>query len=548
MVQLKVDAGIRGTSDFLQQAAPVPDSINKSFKGCSIVKKTYSVRLLLAMVLLLTTVLTACSQGNGNDPGTGADGSGNDQDNNGTEQVVKLDIMQSASGLPSPDKDFILAALNEALNVDINMTTYGSPDDYQSQLNIRMSSTNLPDMFSLNKAQLQQYQAQDILLDLTPYMDNELKVVKQFLGEDTLKKGMIDGKLYAIPKAPGIPSMSLWIRKDWLDNLKLEVPKTVDDFFEVAKAFVERDPDGNNENDTIGLTGTSLSTFAPFYGSFGTVNPGEFYVKDGKVVNSLYDPEIRDALAYFRKLNEAGVVDPEIMANTGLVHQEKAIKGQAGIIFIDWANMSKNEFVEQIKTVNPNAEWIQIHSPEGPGGNYANSFDIGNAGTMFAIPKSLEKDKDTLNKVFELLNYVSEGEGSRLVQFGIEGKHFNIEGDQVVATELMAQEAGYSWLYQFTGRPEVEYLKVKFADQAEYIDFASTLPRIEVLNGFLSYPEGYNPADADRYLEEEFTKFVYGLRPLEEYDAFLETMENTMNYKLYVDSAIEQLNALGYGN
>ncbi|GBF74349.1 ABC transporter substrate-binding protein [Paenibacillus sp. 598K] len=502
---------------------------------------------MLALTLLMTTVLTACSTGKDNDPNPGTGNNGNDQGGNGAGKVIKLDIMQSASGLPSPDKDFIRTALNEALNVDINMTTYGSPDDYQSQLNIRMSSTNLPDLFSVNKAQVQQYQAQDILLDLTPYMDNELKAVKDFLGEDTLKKGMIDGKLYAIPKAPGIPSTSLWIRKDWLDNLKLEVPKTLDEFYEVAKAFVERDPDGNNAKDTMGLTGTSLSTFAAFYGSFGTVNPGEFYVKDGEVVNSLYDPEMRDALAYFRKLNEAGVVDPEIMANNGMMHQEKAIKGQAGIIFIDWANLTKNEFVEQIKTVNPNAEWIQLESPQGPGGNYANSFDIGAAGTMFAIPKSLEKDTEKLNKVFELLNYVSEGEGSRLVQFGLEGTHFNIEGDKVVATELMAQEAGYSWLYQFTGRPEVEYLKVKFASQGQYIDFASELPRIEVLNGFLTYPEGYNPADADRYLEEEFTKFVYGLRPLEEYDAFLETMENTMNYKLYVESAIQQLNDLGYG-
>lgn len=487
-------------------------------------------------LMLLSAALAGCTAAGGSGSGEG-EGSG---------QAMKLEIMQSASGLPSPDKDFIKQELDKALQADIALSAYGSADDYQNQLNVRMASGNLPDLFGVNKAQIQQYQKQNLLLDLTPYLD-KLQPVIDFIGEDTLKKGMIDGKVYAIPKAPGIPSMSIWIRKDWLDNLKLDVPETLDEFFEVARAFTQDDPDRNGKHDTIGYTGGSLSTFAPLYGSFGTVNPGEFFVKDGKIVNSLYDPAMKEALTFFHKMISAGVVDPEIMANTGLLHQEKAIKGQAGMLFIDWANISKDDIVEQIKTVNPKAEWIQLATPRGPGGAYANSWDIGNAGAMYAIPRSLEKDPEKLNKLFELLNYVSSGEGSRLVQFGIEGRHYNMEGDTVVPTELMGKEAGYTWLYQFTGRPEREYLKVKFKNQADYIEFASNLPRIEVLNGFLSYPEGYNPADANRYLEEEFTKFVYGQRPISEYDDFLKTMETTMNYKLYVESATEQLQALGYG-
>lgn len=495
---------------------------------------------LSSAVLLLSAVFTGCGSGSGSTETEGTSPAN-------SAQVVKLEIMQSASGLPSPDKDFVKQELDKALNADIALAAYGSADDYQNQLNVRMASGNLPDLFGVNKAQIQQYQKQNLLLDLTPYLESDLKAVIDFIGEDTIKKGMIDGKVYAVPKAPGIPSMTIWIRKDWLDNLKLEVPKTIDEFFEVARAFTEDDPDRNGQNDTIGYTGGSLSTFAPLYGSFGTVNPGEFFVKDGQIINSLHDPAMKEALTFFNKMMSAGVIDSEIMANSGLLHQEKAIKDQAGMLFIDWANISKDEIVEQIKTVNPDAEWIQLHTPEGPGGAYANSWDIGNAGAMFAIPKSLENDPDKLNKVFELLNYVSGEEGSRLVQFGIEGRHYNLEGDKVVPTELMGEEAGYTWLYQFTGRPEMEYLQVKFQRQADYIEFASTHPRIEVLNGFVNYPEGYNPADANRYLEEEFTKFVYGQRPISEYDDFLQTIETTMNYKLYVDSAIEQLKALGYG-
>ena len=44
-----------------------------------------------------------------------------------------------------------------------------------------------------------------------------------------------------------------FIRKDWLDKLGLEQPKTIDDFYNVLKAFKEQDPDGNGANDTYGM-------------------------------------------------------------------------------------------------------------------------------------------------------------------------------------------------------------------------------------------------------------------------------------------------------
>ena len=61
--------------------------------------------------------------------------------------------------------------------------------------------------------------------------------------------------LYGIPSgnAERIPSQFLWIRKDWLDKLGLDVPKTLDDVVEVARAFKNDDPDGNGVDDTWGL-------------------------------------------------------------------------------------------------------------------------------------------------------------------------------------------------------------------------------------------------------------------------------------------------------
>lgn len=61
--------------------------------------------------------------------------------------------------------------------------------------------------------------------------------------------------------------MAMFWRKDWLDKLGLEVPKTLDDYEKVLTAFVEEDPDGNGKKDTAGLASV-LSEL--MFGAYGT--------------------------------------------------------------------------------------------------------------------------------------------------------------------------------------------------------------------------------------------------------------------------------------
>ena len=512
-------------------------------------KKRISV--ITAVLFVFIFILSACGGNRAPDSAAsgGQDNSSTKEDaaSNKSNEAISLEVIENGNNLPSPDKDPIKKELDKALNIDLNLTVYASGDDYKNQLNVRMASGNFPDLFMVDRQQMVEFAKQGLLLELTPYLDR-LAQVKEFIGEESLKKGMVDGKIYAIAKSPQIPYNTYWIRKDWLDALGLQVPGTIEELKEVTVAFTERDPDGNGKKDTFGLTGGKLGAFAPVFGAFGVGTPGTFYVKDGKIVNALYDPAMKDALAFIRDLVATGSVDPELLANTGLQHQEKAIKGQAGIIWIDWPNLTKEQFVEQIKTVNPNAEWIQMAPPQGPGGRYDGTWDIGNTPARFAVPKALEKEPEKLQRVFDLLNYVSDPDGgSLLVQFGVEGVHYKRENGNIVMTDKAA-EVNHSWLYQFTGRPEMSYLKAKFANQVEYIEFANNQPRIETLNGFVDLPEGYVAGDADRFIEEELVKFIYGKRPLEEYDDFLQTLATTMNYQLLLDAAEKQLRALGFGN
>ena len=117
------------------------------------------------------------------------------------------------------------------------------------------------------------------LWDMTDILDEYASdLTKKCINSDggaMLEAAKVDGKLYGIPtgNAQRIPSQFLWVRKDWLARLNLEVPKTLDDVIAVARAFKNNDPDGNGADDTWGLgLCKEMSDFAGFGTVEGIVN------------------------------------------------------------------------------------------------------------------------------------------------------------------------------------------------------------------------------------------------------------------------------------
>lgn len=456
----------------------------------------------------------------------------------------QIEIFSAGSGTTLPSPDVIHDALLEATGIDVQLQL-AAGGDMENQLSLRLAGGDAPDMFTVSRSTMQQFSQQGLLLDLTPYLENELAPTAEFIGEESLAKGTLGDKVYAIAKLPTLPYTTYWIRQDWLETLGLEAPQTTEEFLEVARAFTEDDPDGNGQKDTYGLTGAELLAFTPLFGAFGVGTPGTFYMEDGQLVNSLHDPQMADALGFINGLWTAGVVDPDLFSLDYDAAKEAAFQGRAGIFYSDWANMTKEEFIAQYKAADADAEWVQLAPPKGPGGQSDAPNDLGAAPMLYSLPRSLENDPERLAAVFEVLNYVSSEGGNRLVMYGVEGEDYTLENGEVVPTPLLAERGGYYWVYQFTGRPEEPYLKTKFASQAPYIEFAANVPRMDIYNGFIVQPDGYNSADADRYIAEELVKFITGENSLDAYADFTATLDSTFGYTTYMQAAEEQVAALG---
>ncbi|KIL40602.1 hypothetical protein SD70_12770 [Gordoniibacillus kamchatkensis] len=497
----------------------------------------------VAAGLMLTSILAGCSSGGAPQPtATKAGDAGA-----APKGPVKVSVFVSGPGVPSPDKDPILQELNKALNMDLEFNVASS--DYAQQLNVKVAGGTPPDIFEVNKTQLEELSKQGLLLDLGPYIDKMPNVKKTYTPEE-MNKGKAGGKQYSLLKRGLQQQNSLWIRKDWLDKLGLQPPKTLDDFKKVLIAFTENDPDGNGKKDTYGLTGvgdfTPIHAFTPVYAAFGLPIPGNYMVENGKVVYSTLDPRTPQAIAYIAELIKLGVVDPELMANKGLKDQQKAFQGMAGVIYRAWGELAKDNYVADYKKINPNAEWVPVGALTGPGGTFSGFYDQGNAWSRIALPKSLEKKPEVLNKVLEYLNYITEpGEGQNLVNYGVKGKHYEIVNGEIKLLPAI-NEIAYSYQVQLTGRTEGSYLKTKFPNQAKVIDFTANLPVVKVYNGLISNPPGVVVDDKNRFEQEEIVKFMYGKRPLAEYSQFIDTLNKTYQLPLYLQEAEKSLKAAGY--
>lgn len=464
----------------------------------------------------------------------------------------------SSAGGQDPAKDPILKVLDEKLNIDLDVEVITT--DFASKLNLEVSSGNAPDIMHLAAAQFKSLEEQGVLLpleDYLPTMKNFMERYPDVLDDPTLR---YNGHLYFLNGRDSEDERikaysSLWVRKDWLDNLGLSVPTTLEEFKQVAIAFATQDPDKNGINDTFGFTGMGANVgnrdvmyaWNPIFGAFGTGEQKTWTIEDNKLVYGPTSQRYKEALNWIKDFIATGAVDPDIMLmSTYDQIREKVYRNQVGLIYMTWAEFVKANFGTLLKEMTPDAQWIQINPPVGP---YGDSFD-----SIYNVPGYLQNGRclsadlannpEKLKKVLEYLDYIVYGEGLDLVCYGIEGVHWNKVDGKVVTTDKIS-EVSYSWMHQVMGRLEKSYMAAKFADIAKEVEFAATLPRIDSYDNFIKIPEGRNLTDLNRYVEEETVRFMYGRRDIKDFDNFVNTLYKTYGLEEYLANGTDALKEAG---
>ena len=236
----------------------------------------------------------------------------------------------------------------DVLGIDLQTVwTAEGIDAYNEKLQLIIMSQDIPDIFSVNLVQLQSLVAADMVADLTTYAEDwTIPLVRENLQADdgmALEYNTFGDKLYALPAASGGAGGGeyLYIRSDWREKVGLPRPKTMDDLYNLAKAFKEQDPDDNGADDTFGFglsnrvlgeTWYDMKAFANGYGAY----PNIWVEKNGGIEHGIIQPEMKTALEALKKFYDDGLIDREFVTKGSGAVSDDALAGRVGLAYAEW--------------------------------------------------------------------------------------------------------------------------------------------------------------------------------------------------------------------
>ncbi|MBP3953356.1 extracellular solute-binding protein [Bacillus suaedae] len=413
---------------------------SKRFSRKKVVTPILSVMLLSALV--------ACS----------SDESSSENEKEDSKPEIRIMTTAYTPDPPAEDSPALLA-LEEFTDTNITMN-WVLNSAYPDKLNITMSSGDLPDVMMIPSKMPSFVSAvrDGAFWDLGPYLKDYPNLSQA--NEITLQNSAIDGKIYGIYRARPLGRLGVTIRKDWLNSVGLEIPETIDEFYEVLKAFKENDPDGNGQDDTYGMVISKYTgPFDIMQIWFGAPNKwGE--AEDGTLQPDFMTEEYRNALAFFKKLYDEELINEDFAVMDPQKWGDPLINGEAGVI-VDVLDRGRRADEDMVKANPDLTEPIDIFGAvEGPKG--LRSLPTSGYSGMLAIPKSSVETEEELKQVLTFLDKLNEEEAQILAYNGVEGRHFELQDGNLVSLA----EGNQALINEFTdinqflmGIPEDRFIK-----------------------------------------------------------------------------------------
>lgn len=312
--------------------------------------------------------------------------------------------------------------LEEALNVKIEWIELveGQIDEPLTAL---LASQDLPDIFWAGSCMTDAIVSQNSSLwhvmtmdEITTYMPNLYNFLETYWGDGWVENQTYpDGNIYSMPGGKMHSRMHVtqgiqYINTQWLDNLGLEMPTTLDEFYEVLCAFRDEDANGNGDpNDEIpfdfvdAFYSSWLMNVAAAWGLPLYPSSNVYYTWDdeGNVVNAVDTEAFRECIEYCYMLGQEGLINLEGFSQTLDQFNANLNADKVGV-FWAWGpcnHIEDSELFLQFEPLVPlAAEGYETEM-------YTGNLDFANAYRNDFI---ITKDCENIEKAYELWEYASD--------------------------------------------------------------------------------------------------------------------------------------------
>ena len=424
----------------------------------------------------------------------------------------------------------------------------------EEKFNLMVASAEMPDLVEYNWLTLYPGGPDKAIKDknivkLNDYIDKFAPNLKKYLKDnpeiDKLCK-TDDGSYYAFPFLRQDDTQTVFygpmIRKDWLKDVGMEVPTTVDEWEKVLTAFKEKKGAGAPLSYKFKDTTSFLS------GAYNA--PTDYFVDNGKVKYGPLEAGYKEYLTTANRWYKAGILDKNFATADGKVVDGNILSGKSGAT-LGYTGGSMGTYLKAMEEKDPKYDLVAAPFPTKNKGETPKfgqkTFKASGSGVAIST-----KCKD-IETAVRFLDYGYSEKGNLLYNFGIAGTSYNMENNYPKFTELITKNpdklsigsvlSGYArsidagpfvqrkeYLEQYMGLPQQkEALVVWGKNEADKTNMPLITPTIEESRVIPKIQ-----TDVQTFVDEMTLKFIMGAEPLANFDKFVDQIK-----KMNVEKAIE---------
>lgn len=430
--------------------------------------------------------------------------------------------------------------------------TVVNPDTESEKFNLMVASNDLSDIIS-NATTLytnggEAAVADEILIDHLPYLTEELtpqicKLMEAYpdaVPEALTESGWLAGMPQLSMQTETTQTFGPMIRKDWLDELGLDVPETYDELHDVLKAFKEKK--GADAALVLNYAATGINNgLVQGYGINGLVADAAmsepYYQVDDTVMYGPIQPEFKEYLTMVHDWYEEGLIWQDFMSFTDFQNPptDVILADRTGVFYgevtyiatLEDASTTEGfELVAIPDFVQKSGDTIPFKEERA----YAAS-----------TPWSISTQCECPELLMQWCNYMYTDEGALLCNYGLEGESFEYDENHVpVFTDLVLNNPDMSttvalFMYCLDRGP---FYRDETREQSGYTQAQKDASSIWQSN--LSVGRGIGSTalnteessevnqfygDIKTYIEQSVLEFIIGNRDLTEFDAFVDHIE-----------------------
>ena len=264
--------------------------------------------------------------------------------------------------------------------------------------------------------------------------------------------------------------------------------------------------------------------------------PGQWLVKDGKIVMSDVQPEVKEALAVLKKWYSEDLLPKCIMTTSkrdndfysGMV----GTWGQAGAYAP--AIVPSGSYYQKLISQQPTAELVAAQGPKGPSGAYG-TWEWGPKKYVVTFGKHLEKDQKKLETLLKMLETIAtDKELFELAMFGEKGTHWDFieKGATKGATKFLEPWTDFNKKLNEVGVRElsesafcpiwVEEIYKDYMDP-KAIEYSQNKGYFDPLLGIGLPSNAQYGADLGNLTKATYLDIITGKKPLDSFDEYVNT-------------------------